>query len=174
MKQLSAVLAAASLLGLAACGSTASTSATGDGSCQDAPRWSQAHCDSPTPTRATPSKQQHKTFFPDPKGKYGGTCDYLLGESLSDYEVVGEIHVKNTGNIGIAVKTKIKWPQLGHRPIVMKKRAKVAFGKKKSVRFHEHASSEQIDLLQSWQEGHGYRDGCKYKVAIVDTFGAVH
>lgn len=123
----------------------------------------------PADAPATEAPDKPKPATPDPKADYTGNCDY----TLAPYEVVGDIDIENTGNIGIKVKTTIKWPQLGHDPLTMKKTVKVAAGKDKTVRFNRAVSTTEIDRLQSWQQGNGYADGCKYNAKIVDTFGDV-
>lgn len=84
--------------------------------------------------------------------------------------------MKNTGNVGVVLHTRITWPQEGTPPIVARRTVKVPWSHSKVVRFSVPVSnsSNVIDLLQSWQEHHNFRDGCTYNVKIVDTYGPVH
>jgi hypothetical protein len=114
---------------------------------------------------------------PSPDGKYSGSCDYTLSDSFNGNDhLVGEIDAKNTGNIGVVLRTRITWPQEGTPPIVAHRTVKVAWGQKKVVRFSVPVSNSGnvIDLLQSWQEHHNFRDGCTYHAAIIRTFGEAH
>lgn len=128
----------------------------------------------PTDAPATKAPDKPKPAAPDPKADYTGFCDYNLGGGATeDYTVLGEIELDNTGNVGIIVKTRISWPQLGNDPIKMTKKVRVEAGKSKTVRFNREASLTEIGLLQSWQQRNDYADGCKYNAKIVDTFGDV-
>jgi hypothetical protein len=114
---------------------------------------------------------------PSPHGTYQGSCDYTLTSSLyGNDHLVGEIDLTNTGNTGVIVKTRITWPQEGALPVTARKTVRLPFGASKPVRFSVPVSntSSVIDLLQSWQERHGLRDGCTYHAAFTNTFGAVH
>lgn len=111
---------------------------------------------------------------PNPDGTYRGSCDYLLPNNFpGTYRVIGEVDLHNTGNIGTVVKVKITWPQEGYGPIRMTRSVRTLPGDHSVVRFRKVVSSNQIDLLQSWQEHHGMRDGCTYKASMVKTFGSV-
>ena len=116
---------------------------------------------------------------PSPDATYEGTCDYELSTDFDNYEthaadLNGEVDVENTGNVSNVVRVKITWPQLGHAPIVMRKTVKVAYGKTVTARFTQPVGQSEIDRLQSWQEGHNFKDGCTYGATITDTFGTVH
>jgi len=110
---------------------------------------------------------------PNPDGTFEGSCDYTLSDSLygTDY-LVGEVDLANTGNIGTVVKVKISWPQLGYSPITATKTVRTHPGQHKPVRFHLPAEGNTIDLLQSWQENHDFKDGCHYRATMVSTFGS--
>ncbi len=115
---------------------------------------------------------------PDPKGTYVGSCDYTLTSDFSGngYDhLIGEIDLHNTGNIGTVDKLRITWPQEGYPPIVAKRTVHSKPGEHLAARFHiaVPSSGNVITLLQSWQESHGMKDGCTYKVTITDTFGTV-
>jgi hypothetical protein len=56
----------------------------------------------------------------------------------------------------------------------MHKTVKVAYGKTATVRFTKPITQSEIDRLQSWQEGHDFKDGCTYGAEITDTFGKMH
>ena len=111
-----------------------------------------------------------------PDRTYQGSCDYLLdaGGNFGSYALVGEIDLTNTGNTGVVVHTRITWPQEGSSPVTMRKTVHLPFGADKPVRFRMPATSEQIDLLQSWQDSHSYNDGCTYHAAFDSTYGPVH
>jgi hypothetical protein len=111
---------------------------------------------------------------PNPDGTYRGSCDYILPDNFpGTYHAIGEIDTHNTGNIGTVIKAVITWPQEGSAPIRMARTVRTAVGSHKVIRFRKAITSSQIDLLQSWQEHHGLRDGCTYKVSMIDTFGSV-
>lgn len=113
---------------------------------------------------------------PDPKADLTGTCDYDLGTSGmgTDYTLLGEVEVKNTGNIGVKAKIKISWPQFGSSPVTATKNVTVPFHKTVTVRFNKHANQTQIDRLQSWQTRHDGDDGCKYRGDLIETSGQPH
>jgi len=116
---------------------------------------------------------------PSPDGNYTGSGDYTLSPTVyGNNYLVGEVDLTNTGNIGTVIRVKFTWPQEGYPPIKAVKTVRVPYGASKTVRFHVSAgnvsNSNVIDLLQSWQEGHNFKDGFTYKATIIDTFGAVH
>jgi hypothetical protein len=110
---------------------------------------------------------------PSPDGKYSGSCDYTLGsDPVGGTAVfVGEIDLTNTGNVGTIVRARITWPQEGYAPIAMKRTMRVPSGQKRAVRFHYHADGNQVDLLQAWQSGHNFKDGCTYRATLTGTYG---
>lgn len=168
-----AVLAVLAIIVVGSIG--ASGSGSGDGNDESGQQISDTATETTAPAdeaEATEEETSEAPAAPNPDGTYRGSCDYLL--SGSPYTLVGEISLHNTGNVGVKVKTKISWPQLGSAPITMKKKVKVPYGKSKVVRFKRTAGYDEIDLLQSWQESHGYRDGCKYDAAFYDTYGPTH
>lgn len=115
---------------------------------------------------------------PSPNGTYQGSCDYTLTTDYSGngYDhLIGEIDLINTGNIGAVDKVRITWPQEGYPPIVAKKTVRTTPGQHLAVRFHiaVASSGNVITQLQSWQQSHGYKDGCTYKVTTISTFGSV-
>jgi len=115
----------------------------------------------------------------NPDGTYQGSCDYLLGSDPvggfgpSTAREIGEIDLKNTGNVGVVVKTRITWPQEGAAPITARKTVHLPFGASKIVRFKVPMTGDQVDLLQSWQERHDFNDGCTYHAAFTQTYGQV-
>jgi hypothetical protein len=110
----------------------------------------------------------------NPDGTYQGSCDYTLGTGFdNNYHVIGEIDLDNTGNVGVIVHTRITWPQEGADPITARKTVHLPTGAHKPVRFRIPVTSEQIDLLQSWQERHDFKDGCTYHASFSDTYGPV-
>jgi hypothetical protein len=115
----------------------------------------------PTPTEVAPN----------PSGTYSGSCDYTLGDSLSSYHLIGEVDLHNDGNIGTKDHVVITWPQEGAQPVKASRNVRSDAGTRSVVRFKISASSSVIDSLQSWQERHGYKDGCTYKVTMTGTFG---
>jgi len=131
-----------------------------------APRHSAA-ANAPAATPPAPAPE------PSPDGNYSGSCDYTLGSDPvgGTARAIGEIDLTNTGNIGTVTHVRITWPQEGYAPLSMTRNVHVRAGASKSVRFHMPLSSDQVDRLQSWQEGHNFKDGCTYHAAITDTFG---
>lgn len=133
-----------------------------------------AHASSaPAPTTAAPTTAPPPTAAPD--GTYRGSCDYTLGSDPvgGTARAIGEVDLTNTGNVGTVVVVRITWPQEGYGPLVMTRTVRTAPGERKAVRFHRPLSQNQIDLLQSWQDAHNFRDGCTYKASIVKTWGSV-
>jgi hypothetical protein len=117
---------------------------------------------------------------PSPDGTYTGSCDYILaGSTAANSYLVGEVDLTNTGNIGTVNRVRMTWPQEGSPPVAAHHTVRVAAGASKVVRFHVSAGSIDagspvIDQLQSWQSGHGDRNGCTDKVTIIRTYGAAH
>lgn len=127
----------------------------------------------PTTAPATPAAAPSPD--PSPNGTFEGSCDYTLPNDMyGTYYLVGEIDVKNTGNVGVKVRTRITWPQEGAVPITARKVVRVPFGADKVVRFKVPVSTDVLSSVQSWQERHGMKDGCTYFAAFNRTFGAVH
>lgn len=116
---------------------------------------------------------------PSPNGTYTGSGDYTLSPTLyGDNYLIGEVDVTNTGNVGIIARVKFTWPQEGYPPIVAHKTVRIRYGATKVVRFHVNvgnvSNSNVIDLLQSWQSGHGYANGYHWTATIIGTYGATH
>lgn len=112
---------------------------------------------------------------PDAKAKLTGTCDYSLSDTLGGNDTfTAEVDVKNTGNIGIKVKVTASWPQFGFGPLTSHRTVTVPFHKTVTVQLRHSASSEQTLRLQSWQEHHDIKDGCKYDGKILETSGQPH
>lgn len=86
---------------------------------------------------------------PDPRGSYRLTCDYLLGNAVDSYTLIGGGTVENVGNIGIQVRVKVKWEQLGGEPIRDEQTLSLRVGKRKRVSFNMPTTSDVIDRLQS-------------------------
>ena len=129
----------------------------------------------PAVPAAAPSTNSPPPPVANPDGTYQGSCDYTLGTGFdNNYHVIGEIDLTNTGNVGVIVHTRITWPQEGSPPITARKTIRLPVGAtNKPVRFRIPVTSDQIDLLQSWQEGHDFKDGCTYHAAFADTYGPV-
>jgi hypothetical protein len=123
----------------------------------------------PAATTTTPAAPA----TPNPDGTYTGSCDYSLGSDPvgGTARAIGEIDLVNTGNVGTVVAVRITWPQEGYGPLVMTRTVRTTPGQHKAVRFHRPLPQNQIDLLQSWQDSHDYRDGCTYKASLTSTFG---
>jgi len=134
---------------------------------------------SPSPS-ASPTVPAPPVVTANPEGTYRGSCDYILASGIYDQSyLVGEIDLASTGNTGVRVHAKISWPQEGSAPVTASKSVRLPWGASKVVRFRVPAGSidsgsQTIDLLQSWQERHNYRDGCKYHVSLGEPFGTVH
>jgi hypothetical protein len=160
-------IAAVLALGVGACGSTAHA--------RHAAVKAPVAASSQPPAPAT----SQPPAAPAPDGTYTGSGDYILGPGTYDNNyLVGEVDLRNTGNVGEKVMVTFSWPQEGYVPITAHKTVMVRFGASKTVRFHVSAgnvaNSNVIDLLQGWQDGHNYRDGYKWQAKIIDTFGVVH
>lgn len=117
--------------------------------------------------------------IPDPAGTVTGTCAYDLATDLSNYDthaadLNAEVDVENTGNIGIVLTVTVTYPQLAHPGIVLSKKVRVVYGQTLTVSFTRPIGQSQITLLQDWQSGHDYDDGCTYKGTINDTYGTAH
>jgi hypothetical protein len=130
---------------------------------------------SPPPAPTTPPPPAA-----NPDGTYQGSCDYILGDDPvggfgpGTAKLIGEIDLANTGNVGVIVRTRITWPQEGAAPITARKTVHLPNGADKVVRFSVPMTGDQVDLLQSWQERHGFKDGCTYHAAFTSTYGQVH
>lgn len=112
---------------------------------------------------------------PDATAKLTGTCDYSLSDTMDGRDTfTAEVHVKNTGNIGIKIRVTASWPQFGFGPLKSNKTVTVPYRKTVTIRFQHPASSEQTLRLQSWQEHHDMKDGCDYKGKILETSGQPH
>jgi hypothetical protein len=167
-------------------GTAAGAASSGDKKKAAAPIATSSHATSSVAPSTTPPDISTESgvnptpeVFPSPDGTYTGTCDYELSTDFDNYEthaadLNGEVDVENTGNVGIVIKVAIAWPQLGHAPIAMHKTVKVPYGKTVTARFTQPIGQSEIDRLQSWQEGHDFKDGCTYHGTVLDTFGKVH
>jgi hypothetical protein len=124
----------------------------------------------PAATTTTPAAPA----TPNPDGTYTGSCDYTLTDNISSSNagtLIGEIDLRNTGNVGTVDHVRITWPQEGFAPVASARVVRVPAGQGKTVRFHVTASQNVISELQSWQDNHNFRDGCTYKASITSTFG---
>lgn len=116
-------------------------------------------------------EKEEAPVTPEPDGEFNMNCDYLLGDfsegSDSGLKFVAGGTVKNTGNVGIVVRARVRWQQLGTDPILEERTVRLRPGRQKRVNITRLATSNEIDAHQS-------ADGdCKPAVTIVDTFGAV-
>jgi hypothetical protein len=110
---------------------------------------------------------------PNPDGKYSGTCDYTLTSGFSYAhagDLIGEVRVTNTGNIGTVVRVRMHWTQVGYRPITVTKMVHVPYKGRRVARFHQRATYTMINRLQAASYGHE----CSYKATIIRTFGQPH
>jgi hypothetical protein len=160
-------------LALAACGSvhhSASAHHCGTGTTWQSGANGSPGCYAAPVAASTPTP----SAVPSPNGTYTGSCNYTLGSSPATGTaiLVGEIDLTNTGNIGTIDAVAITWPQEGYAPLAMNRTVHSAAGGTTPVSFHMPVNESQISLLQSWQSGHNYSDGCTYKVTITGTYGA--
>lgn len=127
----------------------------------------------PSSNAAPPTASGPPPAAPKPDGTYSGSCDYTLGSDPvgGTAVAVGEIDVKNTGNVGTKLRVKLTWPQEGYAPLSEVKHVKLGRGANKAVRFHLPLTSTQLDNLQNYQSGHDFNDGCTYHSTITGTFG---
>lgn len=159
------LLLAGPLLGLvllAGCATAADT--------QDA-----AQADEQTPNATPTLDGDPPDPTPEPDGDFTGSCDYTLPSDIDgDYELIGDVEVANTGNVGIQVKVTIKWLQMGHDPVTASEKIMVPYGQTETVRFAETVSSTVIDRVQSYQLNADFDDSyCKYEGEILQTYGVV-
>ncbi len=103
---------------------------------------------------------------PDPRGSYRLTCDYLLGDDVDSYTLIGGGTVENVGNVEIQVRVKVKWEQLGAEPIRDEQTFDLRVGKRKRVSFNMPTTNDVIDRLQSAEET---GRGCSISATIVDS-----
>lgn len=159
------LLLAAPLLGLALLAGCA----TGGMDAQDT-----AQADEKSTPNAEPTLDGNPN--PDPDGEFGGSCDYTLPEDIDgDYELIGDVEVANTGNVGIEVEVTIEWLQMGHDPVTATETVQVPYGETETVRFAETVSQTVIDRVQSYRLNQDRDEGyCEYDGAIVQTYGAAH
>jgi hypothetical protein len=130
-------------------------------------------------TSAVPATPAAAPAAPNPDGTFQGSCDYSLNDNIDfssniEGKLLGEVELRNTGNIGTVERVRITWPQFGLPPVVRTRVVHVASGDSRTVQFHVPATSDMIGSLQDWQERHGFKDGCKYRATLVRTFGSVH
>lgn len=108
---------------------------------------------------------------PRPDGRFDITCDYLLGDftegTEAGYKFVAGGSVRNTGNIGIVVRVRVRWQQLGTNPILEERTIRLRPGRQKRLNITRLASQNEIDAHQSANAD------CAAAVKIVDTFGRV-
>lgn len=158
------VLALAGAALVAGCQSSSSSTATTQVHTSHPSMAASASVPADTPQAVTPSTS----------GTYEGACAYTLGDNPSGGTAVatGDIDVTNTGNIGEVIKLKITWPQQGYSPLADTKTVRLAKGQEQDVQFNHPLTGGQLDNLQNWQTGHGFKDGCTYNGTIVSTFGA--
>lgn len=167
MKPLTTTLAAVlAALAIAGCASTHASTHASTGASSAGPVTTAA----PAATTTTPAAPP----TPNPDGTYTGSCDYTLSDSMSESNagtLIGEIDLRNTGNIGTVTRARITWPQEGFAPITATRTVRVPAGATRTVRFHVPASQNVISELQSWQDNHNFKDGCTYHAAITAAFG---
>lgn len=109
---------------------------------------------------------------PSPDGKYSGSCDVSLSDSLYGQNyLTADVDLQNTGNIGTVIKATVKWGQQGFSPIVASKTVRLHVGQSKTVHFHSPASEEQISRFQDVQLADSNGDGCHYRGSMIRTFG---
>jgi hypothetical protein len=109
--------------------------------------------------------------IPEPDATYTSSCDYVLGDftqSKNGFRFIAGADVENTGNIGVIVRVTATFKQLGTKPVVLKKNARIAYGESASVQLTKVVSQNQIDLIQSAQDS---GDICKVVASVIDTFG---
>ena len=114
--------------------------------------------------QATPEPTPDPPDPPDPQGSYKLTCDYLLGGGVDSYTLIGGGTVENVGNVGIQVRVKVKWEQLGAEPIRDEQTFSLRVGKRKRVSFNMPTTSDVIDRLQS-----AAGSGCSINATIVGS-----
>lgn len=162
MRKLWMAGAGIALAALAGCGTVASSGSA----------LPTAHVTTAVPATSAPAVKTPPAERPD--GSYQGACNYTLSDNFSDANAgtaTGDIEVTNTGNVGIEVKATITWPQQGYDPLSQTKTVKVPVGGSSDVQFRVPMTMNQVENLQNWQEGHGFKDGCTYSGKIVSTFG---
>jgi hypothetical protein len=155
-------------IALAACGTSTTGSVSGGGSQPPA-----AAAQESTPPPAPP--------VANPQAKYSATADYTIPSDIyGAVYVTGETDVINTGNVGIVVKCRMGWQQLGLPDITATKKAHVPFGATVPIRYHVNVGSFSgnggtvIDAIQSYQSGHMDQAYGNARCKIVDTFGSTH
>lgn len=121
---------------------------------------------------ATPQAASSPPATPQATGpayvKGQGSCDYILGDSPATGTArgTGEMDLTNTGGPG-KVRLSIRWPSEGMSPSFWPAKVKVAYfpaGAHKVIGFRKALNGDQVDALQSWQERHGFKDGCRYSI----------
>jgi hypothetical protein len=103
----------------------------------------------------------------DANARVSWNCDYLPPEASQSqgYRFVADAAVRNTGNIGIIVRVRATWAQIGGPPVARTKAVRVPVQKGRTVRFDLPATQLQIDRHQSA----GSR--CRVRGTMVNTFG---
>jgi hypothetical protein len=109
---------------------------------------------------------------PNPDAQYTHSCDYVLGNFQSftpdGYRFIASASIHNTGNIGVVVKVKAHWVQVGSAPILMTKTATLGINHSTTVNFTKDVGQDNIDLIQADESG----DNCGVTVSLLHTFGS--
>ena len=126
------------------------------------------------PAAAKPTQQTDVRPTANPQGSFIDNCDLELSSSVDGPDAfIAGADMTNTGNVGIVVKTRVRWNQVSAPDVLASKTYRIPVGATRTAKFSVPATGDQIDQMQaspSYQNGGG---GCKVKVNIVDTYGIV-
>jgi hypothetical protein len=125
---------------------------------------------SPTPSPAPPA--------PNAKASYTlVAADYSIPSGIyQPVYLTGEIDVSNTGNVGIRVRCKLGWQELGSPDATMTITHKVPIGAQKRFIYKLNVGSFSgngqtvINNIQSWQNGNSGQFGHDH-CTILSTYG---
>lgn len=112
---------------------------------------------------------------PDPKGRVTGSCDDLLGNidantgSMAIW-FIGDVTIRNTGNIAYHANAKVVFGQVGGAPVVAVKHVRVAVGRTKTVHFKIPVTQTQEDQYQA--EADYGAGSCRIQGTIMRTYGS--
>lgn len=128
-------------------------------------------------TATPPAPTNTPAPVPSPNATGQGTCDVSLASGINGTNyLVSEVDVTNTGNVGVVIRVRVSWPQVGFAPIVRQKTVQVPFGQTVHANLSVPADPNGPDIVgnfQNYQLSHN-GDPCSYDLTVVSTFGPAH
>lgn len=120
----------------------------------------------PVPTAAPASPPVSAPPKVEPKARTRLNCDILLPDNPNGtYAFIAGGTIRNTGNVGVKVRVRARWQQLGADSIATTRTIRVPRGARREVHIQQPASQQQIDRFQSASSA------CSAKGTIIDVTG---